>query len=258
MKSMIWCRAFAELFFPTATTMGFWKNLMCWRKRSSKKTQRKEETHGGEPSRTTKQQDAPLVQDDSLIMEAPLDQVAPLVLEAPLDEDDLLVWEALLYQDAAHVPEAPHNKVVTLVLEASFHREAMIVLETALDEDDPLLLEAPLVPEAPLPLEDLFVMETPPDYDTPGEWDAISEHTKEELLYLKEEAELLKELFQQTNEELQQLYYVERCNSTAATGEEGQLLQQEENPPHFSLWWKVKLVAGAVFMGLVAHFLATL
>ena len=34
--------------------------------------------------------------------------------------------------------------------------------------------------------------------------------------------------------------------STTATDEEGQLLEPEENPPHFSMWQKMKLVASGV------------
>ena len=56
----------------------------------------------------------------------------------------------------------------------------------------------------------------------------------------------------QKDEELQKLY-VERRTSTAATGEEGQLPKQEENPPHFSMWQKIKL---GVCMGLVTIVLA--
>jgi len=39
------------------------------------------------------------------------------------------------------------------------------------------------------------------------------------------------------------------------TGEEVLLLQHEENPTHFSLCRKIKLVAGGVLVGLVAFFL---
>ena len=44
----------------------------------------------------------------------------------------------------------------------------------------------------------------------------------------------------------------------AATGEEGQLLEHNENPPHFLLWQKIKLVVGGVFVGLVAFVLSVI
>ena len=37
---------------------------------------------------------------------------------------------------------------------------------------------------------------------------------------------------------------MERRRSAASTGEESQLLEPEENPPHFPLWQKIKLFAG--------------
>lgn len=49
---------------------------------------------------------------------------------------------------------------------------------------------------------------------------------------------------------------MESRNSIAATGEEGRLLEPEENPPHFSTQRKIKLVAGGVCMGLVTFVLA--
>jgi len=65
---------------------------------------------------------------------------------------------------------------------------------------------------------------------------------------LQEEVEQLKRLLQWKEEELEQLY-VESRNSIAAAGEEGQLLEPEENPPHFLMQRKIKLVAGGLYMG---------
>ena len=63
-----------------------------------------------------------------------------------------------------------------------------------------------------------------------------------------------KKILQEKDVELEQLY-VKRMHCAATTGEEGQLLEHEETPPHFSLWRKIKLVACGVLVGLVAFVL---
>jgi len=72
-----------------------------------------------------------------------------------------------------------------------------------------------------------------------------------ELSRLKEDVLRLKKLLREKDGEMQQLY-LETRNSTAATCED-QLLKREGNI-HFSMWRKTKLLAGGVFVGLVAFF----
>ena len=164
-------------------------------------------------------------------------RVHEAILEAPLHQQDPLV------------PEDPH------ILEDPLLPEDPHIPEEPLVPEDPHILEDPLIPEDPHVPEDPLVPEDPHLLEDPTDLDAIPEHTKKELSSLKEEVEQLKELVRQKDKELEQLY-VERRHSTAATGEEGQLLALEENPPHFTLWRKIKLFAGGVFIGLVAFALA--
>jgi len=53
---------------------------------------------------------------------------------------------------------------------------------------------------------------------------------------------------------------LDRRHSTAATREEGQLLEPEGNAPHFSMWRKINLVSGGVlikgkFLALTQYYL---
>jgi len=68
---------------------------------------------------------------------------------------------------------------------------------------------------------------------------------------LKEEVERLRKLLLEKDGEMQQLY-LETRNSTAGTSED-QLPKRERNA-HFSMWRKTKLLAGGLFVGLVAFF----
>ena len=70
---------------------------------------------------------------------------------------------------------------------------------------------------------------------------------------MKQEVECLTKLLREKDEELQQLY-LETRQSTAATGEY-QLFETEGNA-YFSMWRKIKLVGGGVWMGLVTLLLA--
>jgi hypothetical protein len=95
----------------------------------------------------------------------------------------------------------------------------------------------------------------PEDTDAAAEEpDALQDEAKREISSLKEEVERLKRLLRQKDEELEQLY-LDRRKCIAST-EGGQLLEHEEKPPRFSMWQKVKYVAGGVFVGLVSPVLA--
>jgi len=125
------------------------------------------------------------------------------------------------------------------------NRHHEVILEAPLNQDAQLVLEATNNQEAPL------LLEAAPDLDTPAEEDAAPEHVKKELSALEEKVEQLKNMLKQKDVELEQLY-VKRMHCAAATGEGGQFLEHEENPTLFSLWQKIKLVAGGVLVGLVA------
>jgi hypothetical protein len=69
---------------------------------------------------------------------------------------------------------------------------------------------------------------------------------------LQEEVAQLKRQLQERDNEFQQLY-VEKRHCIATTGEEGQLQELEENPPHFSMWQKMKYVAVSIFSDLYVN-----
>ena len=169
-------------------------------------------------------------------------------------------WEAVLDKRVTPPIKPPTLKFLNIELDApgdaedigrnpsigNRHHEA--ILEAPLNQDSQLVPEATFNQEAPL------VLEAAPDLDAPAEQDAAPEHVKNELSALEDEVEELNKILQEKDVELEQLY-VKRMHCAATTGEEGHLLEQEETPPHFSLWRKVKLVACGVLVGLVAFVL---
>jgi hypothetical protein len=77
------------------------------------------------------------------------------------------------------------------------------------------------------------------------ERDTLQDEAKRKLSSLEEEVERLKTMLRQKHDEMEELYLDRRmCNPSTEE-------DHEENRPRFSLWQKIKYVAGGIFMGLV-------
>jgi len=159
-------------------------------------------------------------------------------------------WEAVLQKRVTPPVKPPTLEFLNIDPTAPGVAEDTGRTPSTGDRHQEAILEAPLNEDAQL------VLEAPSDLDTPAEQDAAPEHVNTELSALEEEVEV-KKMLKQKDVELEQLY-VKRMHCAAATGQEVQLLGHEENPPHFSLWRKIKLVAGGVLVGLVAFVLTVI
>jgi hypothetical protein len=205
--------------------MGFLKKLMCWRKQESKKSRFEEENevYGG-PS--TMEGDVPVERDAEVEMNAAVD------------------------------------------LDAELQRDAEVEMNAALDLDAKLLRDVPMETEAPVKgdaasggPDDVWEESEDPDYGAAEELDAgaseepdagASEETdagasEEPDASASEEtvAGVLEEWDAQQDNEMDEMY-LERRMRNPSTEED-----HEENQPHFSLWGKIKCVAGGLVVGFV-------
>jgi len=195
--------------------MGFFKKLRFWQKRTTKKTQRKEEMYGGECwwtiKLTIKVEDAPLVQDatfdeDHLRFELRKRNTATTMrffkklrfwrkrtTKITQREEEMHGGECWwttelrtpIYQGYTDILEASHSQYATIVPETPIYQELPDILEASHSQ------YATIVPETPIHQEAPSILEAPPEQDAPGEQDAIVEETEEEVSNFKQEVKRL-------------------------------------------------------------------
>jgi hypothetical protein len=258
--------------------MGFLKKLMCWRKQESKKS-RLEEVYG-ETSIVEGdfpvECDAELEMNPAVDLDAKLQRDVPMEPEAEFEMNPAVDLDAKLQRDVPMEPEAPLKGDAASggpddVSEepyagASEEPDAEASEEPdagASEEPDPEASEEPDAGASEEPdaeasdepdagaSEPDAVASKETDPDVMEERDSLQDEAKSKISSLEEEVERLKKMLREKDViiQLEQLFLERRMCSEST--EEDQLLDLEENLSRFSLWGKVKYVAGGVFVGLV-------
>jgi len=222
--------------------------------------------------------EAPLNPDDQLVLEATFNREAPIVLEAPVDQDTPLVPQELVDSkeidqslEEEHEEESVEETLREIV-EDRMEKEESFQLK---DEEESVEETLREIVEDITKKEEIFQVTDEEDSVEQTLRELVEDRTeKEELLQLKDEEEsveeTLREIVEDRTEKEELLQLKDEEESVEETlqelvedvKEEEKLFEQtdeeesEENPPHFSLWRKMKIVIGGVLVGLVAFALA--